>query len=93
MLLSAGIGAEFFLVGYQIVHNTYCPYCLVFAAIIVIQFLFNMNVSKKLLILVFIALGFLSFFIFFKGSAFPVYSSVMNSTVSVVSAIRSVQAV
>jgi uncharacterized membrane protein len=93
MFLSAGIGVEFFLVGYQIVHNTYCPYCLVFAAIIVIQFLFNMNVSKKLLILVFIALGFLSFFIFFKGSAFPVYSSVMNPTVSVVSAIRSVQAV
>lgn len=93
MFLSAGIGVEFFLVGYQIVHNTYCPYCLVFAAIIVMQFLFNMNVSKKLLILVFIALGFLSFFIFFKGSAFPVYSSVMNPTVSVVSAIRSVQAV
>ena len=82
MLLSAGIGAEFFLVGYQIVHNTYCPYCLVFAAVIVVQFLFNMNVSKKLLILVFIALGFLSFFIFFKGSAFPVYGGVKIQSVS-----------
>lgn len=82
MLLSAGIGAEFFLVGYQIVHSTYCPYCLVFAAIIVMQFLFNMNVSKKLLILVFIALGFLSFFIFFKGSAFPVYGGMKIQSVS-----------
>ncbi len=82
MLLSAGIGAEFFLVGYQIVNNTYCPYCLVFAAIIVMQFLFNMNVSKKLLILVFIALGFLSFFIFFKGSAFPVYGGMKIQSVS-----------
>jgi hypothetical protein len=82
MLLSAGIGAEFFLVGYQIVHNTYCPYCLVFAAIIVVQFLFNMNVSKKLLILVFMALGFLSFFIFFKGSAFPVYGGMKIQSVS-----------
>jgi uncharacterized membrane protein len=82
MLLSAGIGAEFFLVGYQIVHNTYCPYCLVFAAIVVMQFLFNMNVSKKLLILVFIALGFLSFFIFFKGSAFPVYGGMKIQIVS-----------
>ena len=82
MLLSAGIGAEFFLVGYQIVHNTYCPYCLVFTAIIVVQFLFNMNVSKKLLILVFIALGFLSFFIFFKGSAFPVYGGMKIQSVS-----------
>ena len=82
MLLSAGIGAEFFLVGYQIVHNTYCPYCLVFAAIIVMQFLFNMNVSKKLLISVFIALGFFSFFIFFKGSAFPVYGGMKIQSVS-----------
>jgi len=82
MLLSAGIGAEFFLIGYQIVHNTYCPYCLVFAAIIVVQFLFNMNVSKKLLILVFMALGFLSFFIFFKGSAFPVYGGMEIQSVS-----------
>jgi uncharacterized membrane protein len=82
MLLSAGIGAEFFLVGYQIVHNTYCPYCLVFAAVIVVQFLFNMNVSKKLLILVFMALGFLSFFIFFKGSAFPVYGGMKIQSVS-----------
>lgn len=82
MLLSAGIGAEFFLVGYQIVHNTYCPYCLVFTAIIVVQFLFNMNVSKKLLILVFMALGFLSFFIFFKGSAFPIYGGMKIQSVS-----------
>ena len=82
MLLSAGIGAEFFLIGYQIVHNTYCPYCLVFAAIIVVQFLFNMNMSKKLLILVFMALGFLSFFIFFQGSAFPVYGGMKIQSVS-----------
>lgn len=82
MLLSAGIGAEFFLVVYQIVHNTYCPYCLVFAAIIFVQFLFNMNVSKKLLILVFMALGFLSFFIFFQGSAFPVYGGMKIQSVS-----------
>ena len=93
MLLSAGIGVEFFLVGYQIVNNTYCPYCLVFAAIIVEQFLFNVDMSKKLLILVCIALGFFSFFIFFEGSAFPVYTSVMNQFVSVVSAMRSIQAV
>jgi hypothetical protein len=46
------------------------------------QFLFNMNVSKKLLILVFMALGFLSFFIFFKGSAFPVYGGMTIPSVS-----------
>ena len=61
MLLSAGIGVELFLVGYQIVHNTYCPYCLIFAAIIFIQFLLNMDGSKKLLVIVCVVLGFFSF--------------------------------
>jgi len=91
MLLSAGMGVEIFLVGYQVVNDTYCNYCLIFAAILVIQFFLNMDMSKKMIIVVCMALGFLSFFIFFKGSAFPVYTSVMNPTVSVVSALRSVQ--
>jgi hypothetical protein len=81
MLLSAGIGVELFLVGYQIIYNTYCPYCLIFAAIIFIQFLLNMDWSKKLLIMVCIALGFFGFFIFFQGSAFPVYSETTTLTI------------
>lgn len=81
MLLSAGIGVELFLVGYQILHNTYCPYCLIFAAIIFIQFLLNMDGSKKLLVIVCVVLGFFSFFIFFQGSAFPVYSEAKTLTV------------
>jgi 4-amino-4-deoxy-L-arabinose transferase-like glycosyltransferase len=92
MFLSAGIGVEFFLVGYQIANNTYCPYCLVFAAIIVMQFLFNLDVSKKLLILVFMALGFLGFFIFFEGSVFPVYGGATIPNVSAVSVVGTVQA-
>lgn len=93
MLLSAGIGVEFFLIGYQIVNNTYCPYCLIFAAIIAVQFLFNMDMSKKLLVVICMALGFFAFLIFFEGSAFPVYSGAMNPFVSVVSAMRSIPAV
>lgn len=80
VLLSAGMGVEFFLIGYQVAHNTYCPYCLVFAAIIFIQFLLNMDWSKKLFSIIFIVLGFLSFFIFFQGSAFPVYGGVTIPT-------------
>lgn len=82
MLLSAGMGAEVFLIGYQVVHNTYCPYCLVFAMIVVAQFLFNMDRSRKLLVLVCMALGFSGFLILFKGSAFPVYSMTPIPTVS-----------
>jgi uncharacterized membrane protein len=93
MLLSAGIGVEFFLVGYQVVNNTYCPYCLVFAAIIAVQFLYNIDLSKKVLIIIFVVLGFLSFFIFFEGSAFPVYGSSTIPNVSVVSAVGTVQVV
>jgi len=80
MLLSAGMGVEFFLIGYQVVHNTYCPYCLVFAAIIFIQFMLNMDWSKKLFSVIFMVLGFLSFLIFFQGSAFPVYGGVTMPT-------------
>lgn len=76
MLLSAGIGVEFFLIGYQVAHTTYCPYCLIFAALIFIQFVLNMDRSKKLFIVMFIVLGFLSFLVFFQGSPFPVYGRV-----------------
>lgn len=78
-LLSMGIGVEFFLVGYQVAHSTFCPYCLVFAAIIGILFLLNLDLSKKMLILACIAVGFLGLFIFFKGSAFPVYGGTTSS--------------
>jgi uncharacterized membrane protein len=74
LMLSAGIGVEFFLIGYQVVNDTYCPYCLIFAAIIVVQFLLNMDMSKKLLVVICMALGFFAFLICFEGSAFPVYS-------------------
>jgi uncharacterized membrane protein len=68
------MGVEFFLVGYQVVHNTYCPYCLIFAAIIFIQFLMNMDWSKKFFSVIFMVLGFLSFLVFFQGSSFPDWS-------------------
>lgn len=90
MLLSAGIGVEVFLVGYQVVNDTYCTYCLVFAALIVMQFLLNIDMAKKLLIVVFMALGFFSFFIFFEGSAFPVYSSITIPAVSLVGTVQAV---
>lgn len=73
MLLSMGIGVEVYLVGYQVVHSTFCPYCLIFAAIIGILFLLNLDMSKKMLILVCVVIGFFGLFIFFKGSPFPVY--------------------
>ncbi|MFB3925435.1 MAG: hypothetical protein ACE14T_05220, partial [Syntrophales bacterium] len=41
MILAAGIGAEAFLVGYQWVQRTFCPYCLAFGATLVLAFAVN----------------------------------------------------
>lgn len=90
VLLSAGIGVEVFLIGYQVMNSTYCSYCLVFAALIFFQFILNLDWSRKLLILVFMVLGFFCFFIFFEGSAFPVYSRTINVLVQTVPAIKTV---
>jgi thioredoxin 1 len=40
-LLAGALGAELFLVGFQIREGVYCPYCLTVAAIIVIAFIIN----------------------------------------------------
>jgi thiol-disulfide isomerase/thioredoxin len=41
ILLASGIGVEAYLVAYQVKEDVFCPYCLVFAAIIVIAFILN----------------------------------------------------
>lgn len=93
MLLSAGIGVEVFLIGYQVVHDMYCLYCLAFAATIALLFLLNMDLSHKLIVLVFIALGFLVFFVFFEGSVFPVYGGATIPTALVASEVGIVQTI
>lgn len=41
ILISAGVGIEFYLIGFQVWYNTCCPYCLAFAAVIFILFALN----------------------------------------------------
>jgi len=72
--LAAGVGVEFFLVGFQVKYNTYCPYCLFFGMAILLQFILNFDWSKKWLMLLAAVVGFAFIFIFFQGSATPVYS-------------------
>ena len=78
MLLSAGVGVEVFLVGFQVVHDTYCPYCLAFAAIILLQFFLNFRMSSKKVIVFCLIAGFLAFALFFRGSSLPVYGGDSN---------------
>jgi uncharacterized membrane protein len=75
VLLSAGVGVEIVLVAFQVRHHVYCPYCLAFAAVILLLFILNFDVRKKGLILGTAALGFVLFVLFFKGSVTPTYAA------------------
>jgi protein-disulfide isomerase len=73
--LSAGVGVEIYLVGYQIWHNTYCAYCLIFGGILMVQFLINLDWQKKKTIFIVMAAALLIFPIVFHGSVTPVYAA------------------
>lgn len=75
LLLSAGIGIEFYLVGFQIWHNIYCPYCLAFGGILMVIFILNLNMRLKKLVILSAVIGLILFAIFFRGSATPLYAS------------------
>ena len=75
VLLSAGVGVEIVLVAFQVRNHVYCPYCLAFAAVILLLFVLNFDVTKKRLIIVSVALGFVLFALFFKGSVTPTYAA------------------
>ncbi|HOD35022.1 MAG TPA: thioredoxin domain-containing protein [Syntrophales bacterium] len=73
-LLAAGIGAEAYLVGFQVYHGVYCPYCLLFGAILLILFIVNFRMQRVRQAALGILGGFLIFLIFFEGMAAPAYA-------------------
>jgi thiol:disulfide interchange protein DsbA len=73
-LLSLGIGAELYLIGFQITNSIYCYYCLSFGAVIILLFFLNFERSKKIFITFSIVIGFILFLVLFKGTATPVYA-------------------
>lgn len=73
-LLSFGVGAEIYLVGFQIVGGAYCYYCLGFGAVVVLLFLLNFTMSKKAVIGISIIGGFILFIVLFKGIVTPAYA-------------------
>lgn len=73
-LLAFGIGGEVFLVGYQVAAGVYCPYCLAFAAIVVLMFAVNFDRAKIRLLLVSLLAGLLLFYFLFTGSLTPAYA-------------------
>jgi len=73
-LVSAGVGVEIVLVAFQVRRGVYCPYCLAFAAVILLLFILNFDATQTPLIAGFLVLGFLLFVLFFKGSITPTYA-------------------
>ena len=73
ILISAAVGVEFFLIGWQIANNTYCPFCLAFSACVFILFGLNFPSMNKKLMVVSILAALLGFILFFEGQAGPRY--------------------
>lgn len=73
-LISLGIGGEAFLIGYQIINSTYCPFCLAFGLILVLIFAINFQQRKFPLIAIMAILGLLFMLLTFKGSVTPAFA-------------------
>jgi uncharacterized membrane protein len=57
ILLSFGIGAELYLIGFQIMNGVYCSYCLSFGAVIFLLFALNFERSGKIFVTAALLLG------------------------------------
>lgn len=79
VFISAGVGIEFYLIGFQVWYNMYCPYCLAFAAVIFVLFALNFKRRNKFLSLASMALALILFAIFFEGSLAPAYSYTLQN--------------
>jgi len=75
ILLSLGIGAELYLIGFQIMNSVYCSYCLSLGVVIFLLFALNFERSRKTFVTAALFLGFIFFLVLFHGSATPVYAA------------------
>jgi uncharacterized membrane protein len=73
MLLSGALGGEILLVRFQVVHDTYCPFCLAFGSCILVLFAANFTRMNKYLALGALLAGIAAFALFFEGSVLPLY--------------------
>ncbi len=80
LLLAFGSGGELFLIGYQIRSGIFCPYCLAFAATVLMAFAVNYDRSRKRFAALAAGAGLVFFLLFFSGSATPAYAAALPST-------------
>jgi thiol-disulfide isomerase/thioredoxin len=75
LALAFGAGGELFLIGYQVRSSVYCPYCLIFAAVVIIALFINFDRSRKGLAALAAGAGMVFFLLFFSGSATVSYAA------------------
>lgn len=73
MMLTGAVGGEVLLVRFQIVHDTYCPFCLAFGLCVLALFAVNFPLMNKYLALGAFCAGVGAFALFFQGSILPLY--------------------
>ncbi|NLW34750.1 hypothetical protein [Syntrophorhabdus aromaticivorans] len=73
IMISAAVGVEFFLIGFQVVHNIYCPFCLAFSACIFVLFGINFASMNRWIVVASVVAGFLGIVFFFEGQVVPVF--------------------
>jgi len=71
ILISAAVGVEFFLIGFQVVQAAYCPFCLAFSVCIFILFGINFRLMNKWIMVASVLAGLLGFTVFFEGKVVP----------------------
>jgi len=72
-MLSAALGGEILLVRFQIVQDTYCPFCLAFGMCVLVLFASNFSRMNKYLASGSFLAGISAFALFFEGSVMPLY--------------------
>jgi hypothetical protein len=75
LALSAGVGIEAYLIGFQIWYNTYCLYCLAFGGVLTVIFFLNIRKGQIRQAIICAVVGLILFAFFFKGSVTPVYAA------------------
>lgn len=73
ILISAAVGVEIFLIGFQAVKDTYCPFCLAFSACVFVLFGINVKYMNKRLMIASVLAGLIGFILFFKGQVNPTF--------------------
>jgi uncharacterized membrane protein len=73
MMLAGALGGEVILVRFQVVHETFCPYCLAFGLCLLLLFAVHFTAMNKYLAGASFLAGIVAFALFFKGSVLPLW--------------------